>query len=346
MPNPVFNQAIDAVSNFIGLSGDRRDIIYDEYLDSASPRMNKALEERGFIEFRYGGNQFAVDSQDLFSFQKPLETRIRPISQSKKLPFFEDPTFKETGASNYAENKVLMRNEPVRLYVGTEARTINVEMTYTLPHVMAMLRSYSTDDVKDDIEATRQRMVDIISEDFGISETQRNINIRTVDDTPVGIVVNDNTKKEGPRLPANRSFNLGQSVLENYLYTVASNPQSYGQSDLYAYIGHLMNIIKSSIRSSLGAGQNANARYGAPIALLKFGAVYDYLPCIVKDYRVEYRFDSGNDNASLYPRIIRVKIKLEEFRQSNGILHGEGNDVPWGWDTIFREGMEPPSSSK
>ena len=181
MPNPVFNQAIDAVSNFIGLSGDRRDIIYDEYLDSASPRMNKALEERGFIEFRYGGNQFAVDSQDLFSFQKPLETRIRPISQSKKLPFFEDPTFKETGASNYAENKVLMRNEPVRLYVGTEARTINVEMTYTLPHVMAMLRSYSTDDVKDDIEATRQRMVDIISEDFGISETQRNINIRTVD---------------------------------------------------------------------------------------------------------------------------------------------------------------------
>lgn len=342
MPNPVFNEAIDAVTGFLGLSGDRRDVIYDDYLDPASPRMNKALEERGFIEFRYGGSQFSVDESDLFSFREQTQSKIRKLSNPKKLPFFEDPVIKETSQAEYATNKILMANEPARLYTGTDVRSFSLELTYSLPHVIAMLRTFDTKEEAANIEAVRQKMVEIIRSDFSITPEQINNTIRTADNTPVGSIVKG--KAEGPRMPVQRDFNLGESLLDNYMYQVASNPESYGQSELYGYIGYLMNLVISSIRSSTAEAQSGTAKYGPPIALLKYGAVYDYVPCIVKRYRVEYRSDSGNDNGSLYPRVIRVKLELEEFRQNNGFLHGEGNDTPWGWDTLFREGKEPRST--
>ena len=335
MPNPIYNQGIDFVTSFVEPS--RKDIVYDEFTGAKPPRMDKALEQRGYLEFHYGS---PVNSGLL-----GLTDASTPITK-RRLPFFEDPAIKEHGEAKYAENRVLLRNEPVRMYVGTEARKFSLELLYTLPHIMYMLGTSMpnfTRDVVGDIDATRKRMVDIIRGDYGITEGKDTSKIITSTGIPVGTTIPANALGTGPRFPAAENISIPpEDTVANYLYKVASDPESYGQSEIYTYICHLVNIVISSVRSSLSDGEAAGN--GPPIALLKYGAVYDHIPCIVKDYRIEYRPDSGQDAASLYPRVVRIKISLEEFRQSSGALHGVGKDFPWGWDTIFRDGKEPRST--
>ncbi len=327
MPNPIYNQGIDFVTGF--LTPSREDVLF-------TTRMNKALEERGYLEFRYG----APASEGLYAGEQQ-----NPIT-SRRLPFFEDPAIKEHGEARYAENHILMRNESVRMFTGAEPRKFSLELLLTLPHILYILGNRLgtfAKDVQRDVEKTRARMVDIVRDDFKISDSTINTSIRTSSGQTAGVVVIDSDKDAGPRYPTSESIEIpAEDTLNQALYTFAADPESYKQSDMYAYICHLVNIVISSVRSSLGSG--SSPMYGPPIALLKYGAVYDHVPCIVKDYRIEYRPDSGTDHVSLYPRVIRLKLSLEEFRQSHGILHGDTTDFPWGWDTIFNEGKEPRSS--
>ena len=82
-------------------------------------------------------------------------------------------------------------------------------------------------------------------------------------------------------------------------------------------------------------------KFGPPIARLKWGTVYNYLPCIVKSYSINIEGREGWDNLTLYPRILKVSITLEEFRQTHGNMHSEQNEDLPGWDSILPLGDGP-----
>jgi hypothetical protein len=82
-----------------------------------------------------------------------------------------------------------------------------------------------------------------------------------------------------------------------------------------------------------------------PIVELKWGALYDFTPCIVTNYQLNVEESAGYDVKSLYPQRLRISLAMEEMRG----LHGDGEKVrdqlP-GWDTVLAGGFPPPQLSR
>jgi hypothetical protein len=81
-------------------------------LQEFSDRFNQALEERGYLKFKFG------DTEPLL------------------LPFFENPVIQESRASEYVKHKIMNRNEPYRVFTGASPSKIKVTFHMTLPHIM------------------------------------------------------------------------------------------------------------------------------------------------------------------------------------------------------------------
>ena len=89
---------------------------------------------------------------------------------------------------------------------------------------------------------------------------------------------------------------------------------------------------------------------GPPIVQLKHGAMYDFVPCIVKDYRLQPIEDAGVDTKSLFSQRLKISLTLEEIRNVHGNRYGDATvtgNLP-GWENILINGHFPnpiPSSA-
>ena len=92
--------------------------------DTERFQLNQAIERRGGIRFNYA----------------PLKDL--PARKVTWIPFYENPMITESRRANYAQTKIYLRNEPVRLYTGSEARKFKVDIHYSLIHMAAMLSTY------------------------------------------------------------------------------------------------------------------------------------------------------------------------------------------------------------
>tara|TARA_R100000458_G_scaffold1977_3_gene1651 strand:- start:867 stop:1325 length:459 start_codon:yes stop_codon:yes gene_type:complete len=60
------------------------------------------------------------------------------IDGAGTIPIFENPKIRESKKAGYNRTNIFKRNEPVRLWIGSTAKVIDVEIRYTLPHMVAM----------------------------------------------------------------------------------------------------------------------------------------------------------------------------------------------------------------
>ena len=99
-----------------------------------------------------------------------------------------------------------------------------------------------------------------------------------------------------------------------------------------------MNHIRNSV---IGSGEVGVK--GPPLVQLKHGAMYDFVPCIVKDYRFQPVEDAGYDTKSLFSQRLKVSLTLEEMRNVHGNIYGDPSitsDLP-GWENILIDGHFP-----
>lgn len=352
------NILLDAFSPF-----PPEDIIWDEYAGdkTGTPRYDHAIEERGFIEFKYPTVPKATVYDQSNDFQGFSPDYL--ISPTRKLPFFENPRINESRGASYAETSIFMRNEPVRLFTGAGATKFDIELMYTLPHIGAFYNNYyqrvCTDQQRQEIADTITRYKEILKRDEATKGNTQEYPGATgfvsVGNKVVGykagtaitdadFAAGDTTNYEtaGPRMPVNQPVRLGEkNELDGKGFFRANALDSEYHSMIAGLVDYFMNIIRSSIISTVDAGAAEKVKYGPPIAYLKFGTAYDYIPCIVKSYKIEIDpFRAGMDNATFYSRMIRVKLALEEFRQEGGIVNS-GQQGPFGWNTIFDSGGIP-----
>ena len=349
------NILLDAFSPF-----PPEDIIWDEYAGdkTGTPRYDHAIEERGFIEFKY-----------------PTVPGMVTTNTVRKLPFFENPRINESRGASYAETSIFMRNEPVRLFTGAGATKFDIELMYTLPHIGAFYNNYymrvCTDQQRQEIEDTVTRYKEILNRDeatkgnkqkypgatgfvsvgnkvvgykagTAITDAQFTDDAETATEADHAAGKTFNYETAGPRMPVKQPVRLGEkNELDGKGFFRANALDSDYHSMIAGLVDYFMNIIRSSIISTVDAGVSEKVKYGPPIAYLKFGTAYDYIPCIVKSYKIEIDpFRAGMDNATFYSRMIRVKLALEEFRQEGGIVDA-GQKGPFGWNTIFNSGGIP-----
>jgi len=299
-------------------------------------QLNQALEKRGGLRFNYAPLHSADTNES--NSASPRKVWI---------PFYENPMITESRKANYANNKVFLRNEPVRLYTGSEARKFKVDIHYSLIHMAAMVGSQDLsdlfgvtqgDEVYEDTKAISQYLYDTLLSDTGsapgenaVKFTQEMFDRSNVVDGPWGgnrWWKNPEQASEGSRLYWNFAL----------MWVMRTGP---------TWVKHhqVLQKIINNIRSSVIGTQQMPVK-GPPIVELKWGTMYNFTPCIITDYKIQPMENAGYDTKSLTAQRLKVSLSLEEMRNVNGNVWNDptiGGDLP-GWDTIARFGDIDPLS--
>ena len=294
-------------------------------------QINQALEKRGGLRFNYA------------------PTNLSPDTKRVWIPFFENPTISESRKANYASTKIFLRNEPVRLYTGSEARKFKVDIHYSLIHMAAMVGSQDltelfsvpskSEDLYQDAMAIATYLQNVVARDTNSDSTGKS------DATLVKELVDRATVADGPFGP-NRWWKdtPGESRQgSNYwnfalLWMMRTRPQ---------WVRHhqLVQKVINNIRGSVIGTQQMPVK-GPTIVELKWGATYDFTPCIITDYKLQPVEAAGYDAKSLTAQRLKVSVSLEEMRNINGNLWGNpeiGGNLP-GWDSIQQLGTIDPKA--
>ena len=363
---------------------------WDEYAadKSGEPKFDHAIEERGYIDFSFPDlndfrdEQFKKDQafmDSIHQFSSPNMSRpagslkLTGTNVLRRLPFFENPRINESRSANYTETSVFMRNEPVRLYAGSQARKFDIDIWYTLPHLGAFYNNYYKRSAS---ELDVQGIADSLTffEETLRSDPATKANTVLYDgaagfvfagSVPVGYstgtaIANLGTGgtkgadgkadatsvgDQGPRMPINTPVRLAEGddpEGKGFFTAHALNSPAHGK--IASMIDYFMNIIRGCVISTVSTETNSKSKYGPPIAYLNWGTVYNDVPCVVKSYKIEVDpLKAGMDNATFWSRMIRVRLQLEEFRQTDGIVDS-GVNGQYGWNTIFDKGGIPRGS--
>ena len=73
-----------------------------------------------------------------------------------------------------------------------------------------------------------------------------------------------------------------------------------------------VNIIRTCVTNN-----TENPLYGPPVLRLTHGIMYQNIPCICLDYKIDWEENMGYDLDTLLPRRIKIGLRLEEFRTGN-----------------------------
>ena len=87
------------------------------------------------------------------------------------------------------------------------------------------------------------------------------------------------------------------------------------QEQAYKVIDVLMywiNIIRTTVINSA-----ENPTLGPPVVRLTHGMMYQDVPCVCTDYTIEVDEKAGYDLETLFPRRLKIRLKLEEFRSGD-----------------------------
>tara|TARA_R100000008_G_scaffold72883_2_gene51183 strand:+ start:1051 stop:2130 length:1080 start_codon:yes stop_codon:yes gene_type:complete len=296
-------------------------------------QLNQAIEKRGGLRFKYA------------------PTNNYPGPRVEWIPFFENPMITESRKANYASQKIFLRNEPVRLYTGSEARKFKVDVHYSLIHMAYMVGQQDITDIFSmnnnrgdayrDVIAIRQYLADVLERD-----TNSVGNTGVTDHELVREMNDRGNVTEGPWGP-NRWWKNGIGPSEgtsrqgsNYwnfalLWVARTSPH-------WLRYHELLQKVINNIRSSVISTQQSPVK-GPPLVDLKWGTMYDFTPCIITDYKIQPIENAGYDTKSLTAQRLKVSLSLEEFTNVNGNLQGKPTPTPpRGWDNIFETSRIDP----
>ena len=302
----------------------------ERYNSNDGHRWNQDLESRGYLRFLYQINNDEV--------------------WDRVLPFIENPVFNESRAANYAENNILGRNEQARLYTGSKARRIDTRFTYTLPHLAHFI---PTDTIvtemskagytQKELSQVKEYITNIISQDV----THDALEMQYEND-PFEFTLEDNrvtrpdqvpgpsnipedlaTRESGPRGPFLSEKGVYDSVWNAFM--IKSLVANKRETELLSLMQSAINHIRSCV-----VGTSTRGPFGPPIVELKWGSLYNEVPCIVKDYRIELNDKAGYNTKTLLPQQIDVSLTLEEINQAHPSLNGlkSPTDRLPGYETI------------
>lgn len=303
--------------------------LWDVDIREATVRMNSVLEERSYVDFYFPNASIGEGGR-------------------RRVAFFENPTIREDRMARYATQNIVARNEPARLYVGSDARRIRLDFTFTLPHVeyffkmcyqealagwfplgtaqqMGPVEAFASvkiplSDRNAWINWTTQKLKDFFGLQFGVGFGPE-VSVRNGDSTL------------GPRFyePTNQEFKEGYQLQKTNVNTIneirhaaalSYQPQALGKESMGAMATFYTQFVIDTIRASVVGDTVSIGPVGPPIVRFRHGTVFDESPFIVKNYNISYPSDKGYEFRTLLPRQVKFSLNLEEFNQTHGSHHG------------------------
>ena len=264
-------------------------------IEKVTDRVNQELETRGYLLFAFPHREHLTDANK--------------NSGEFKIPFFENPQISEARSSNYATQSIINRNEPWRLFVGAQAKQLQLSFKLTLPHICQFALAYGSTEA-----------LSFLTDSIYYSDFQKNIGVHT----------------HGKYQSLSTNNLDGEPYAEDVRSWVPANNTSSPVDDekekmFLAYVQHIIDKVRASV---VGSVSNSNSVQAPPEVFLNFGTLYNNEPFIVKNYTINFDGGAGYDLNTLLPRVMEVKLSLEGYHQTN---NGSSSTPLEGWDTILRK---------
>lgn len=280
----------------------------------AAGRWDQALESRGYLQFDRG------------AFSNTLYAPSLPKNATTIVPFFENPRINEKRQALYASHNIFARNEPIRLWVGSDPITVSLKFSYTAPHAALYARQWLSLSNDDENDAVRKYLNDILIADLW---EDRDYAERFSENT------DDNNGVESV---------YTAEVSSKFLSPRGNNPKLDSLTDIATRIKTLvgpsptsvdvfLHRVINDIRGCVIGGTGELFKYsGPPVCKLKYGTLFDSVPMIVKDYKIDFDSEKGGvDPRTLFPNIITFELTLQSYYQT------EDQPLP-GWNSIIQKG--------
>jgi hypothetical protein len=296
-----------------------------------------------------------------------------------RLPFFENPKISESKKAKYQTYSVIGRSSNLYTYTGADSRRFDLEFSMTLPHIIEqhpelnrdkyigeakfdsgeitkdaffqmgskspieqsklyVSKFFNTSDIQDSAkqvlgtEAVKKGMSDVekiyFLNTYKLSQAQLDID-QTIEINATGGELEGQTRKVVEQLE-NREIGTDAVLLS----LTEAEERRLQLIDLIIY---WLNIVRSSVINNA-----TNPLLGPPVVRLSHGVMYQDVPCICTDYKIDFDEKAGYDFQTLLPRRVTIKMTLEEFRTGDFGKFDQNNiiarDNLVGWEAIFEEG--------
>jgi len=298
------------------------------------------------------------------------------------LPFFENPKITESKKARYKKHSLLARSSNLYTYLGADSRRINVSFNITLPHLID-LNPYQPKDYLSGPDALPEdeRMkfsspafsftddgekgtaaIDYMGKYYlgteafqsSIRMNMRNKSLSVEERLQLAhklwvdaLMNSGRDKSEVPTYQEYRENVLNDQTLtkevavsETVSEFVAYDAQA--RAKLIDVIVYWISIIRSSVTN-----HSTNPLYGPPIIRLRHGLLYQDVPCICTDYRLDWDEVAGYDVETLLPRRLKIVLNLEEIRTGDFKAFDSMDiikrDNLAGWESVISGGhnMDP-----
>lgn len=295
-------------------------------------RLNTVLEERSYLDFYFPNS----------------------LIGKRRVAFFENPTITESRSPRYAKKNVVARNEPVRMWVGTNARKVKLKFTYTLPLVAQFWAligavpdgfafvdnadgnlNWKGVDKDDNPSPSKLTGGDIGPKDrirrYVLNHVTDFFGIDFKIDLSDKISFTNTEPSQGPRFYDAAKYSspldgFTVSKVSTFLEKIVRNGWSINPKDLelpYLMATYYTMFAMETIRASV-VGDTLNVGdVGPPLVRFRHGTMFNEAPFIVKNYTIDFDKTAGYEVRTLCPRKMTFTLDLEEFQQVHGAAHGE-----------------------
>jgi len=270
-------------------------------------------------------------SKLIFYFPNPEEgdsyTTVR-------LPFYENPQISESKRARYQDHQLISRSSNLYTYLGADSRKLDLSFNLTLPHIQEEYANKNVINRSVTLKAKGTRRDKQLFLNPGATEALGNkASFRLADSYR-------NIQRGLASQSTVESFRAG-FIAESALLAPTT-----GQVERRKYasiINYWINIIRSSV-----VNNSNNPVYGPPIIRLRHGIMYQDVPCICKDYSISIDETAGYDAETLLPRLIKVRMNLEEFRAGDFGEFDPNSNNPFerdnlaGWEAVLEHETADP----
>lgn len=251
---------------------------------------NRKLEERSYLRFEF--------------YESGKES-----PHVRYLLFYEDPEIRESRKAIHAKYQPVGRNSTLMSFTGAESRVFSINFKMTLPHILAygdtMYMNRSTP------FKSKEELRKEFTKSFGDSNDPKIEALLGKAEDHDRYFLDLNRDYEPVRTSPEDFFNPPRPVVDKGVTEVrraADNlrPQITKAIDLIMY---WVNLVRVSILNNA-----KNPTNGPPIIRLNHGIMYQDVPCVALDYKIDYDKNHGYDLKTLLPRVISFEINLQEIR--------------------------------
>jgi hypothetical protein len=240
------------------------------------------------------------------------------------VPFYENPIITESKSANYAEYDVLGRSSNLYAYTGAKSRKFKIDVHYTLHHLKEMAVSQS-------------RFKKLLFETTKEAQDRFFLIGENVNDGVTGETQSQRLFREYSDIFA--QVHGGNDVLQRFKEDPLLPTEMVKTLDTLLFF---INVLRSSVYNN-----STNPLHGPPLVRLNHGALYQRIPCIIKNYNISFVEEAGYHVETLMPNRIKVSLSLDEIRAGDfGSAEAAtpiSQDNLVGWESVLspKKSLDP-----